>query len=142
LKTIKLSNNGISPGIKGKKELKLFLFSIFKSENVDFESVSYIFCDDSFLLALNQKYLNHDFFTDIITFTLSGEATPIIAEIYISVERVLENSISLKVDYQEELLRVIIHGILHLCGYADHSVKEKKLMRQRENFYLSKYRFT
>ncbi len=116
--------------------------SIFANENIEFKCVSYIFCRDAFLLNLNKNYLHHNTYTDIITFTLSGRLTPITAEIYISVERVRENSISLKVHYQEELLRVMIHGILHLCGYADHSVEEKKLMRQRENFYLSRYRFT
>ena len=107
-----------------------------------FESVSYIFCRDNFLLKLNQQFLHHDTYTDIITFTLSGKSTPIIAEIYISVERVLENSAFMKVDYQEELNRVMIHGVLHLCGFSDHSLEEKKIMRQKEDFYLSQYRFT
>jgi probable rRNA maturation factor len=142
LKVIKFNNNGISPGIKNKKELKLFLISVFANENIEFKSVSYVFCRDAFLLDLNKKYLHHDAYTDIITFTLSGRLTPVTAEIYISVERVQENSTSLKVDYQEELLRVMIHGILHLCGYADHSIEEKKLMRKKETFYLSKYCFT
>ena len=116
--------------------------SVFGNENIEFNSVSYIFCRDAFLLNLNKKYLHHNTYTDIITFTLSGRLTPITAEIYISVERIRENSASLKVDYQEELLRVMIHGILHLCGFSDHTTKEKILMRQKENFYLSKYRFT
>lgn len=116
--------------------------SVFANENIEFKYVSYIFCRDAFLLNLNKKYLHHNTFTDIITFTFSGELKPISAEIYISVERVRENSISLKVDYQEELLRVMIHGILHLCGFSDHTTEEKMLMRQKENFYLSKYRFT
>lgn len=93
-------------------------------------------------MNLNKKYLNHNTYTDIITFTLSDKSKPIISEIYISVERVRENSISLKVNYQEELHRVMIHGILHLCGFSDHTVKEKRIMRQKENFYLSKYGFT
>jgi rRNA maturation RNase YbeY len=142
LKTIKFNNNGISPEIKHKQELKQFLISIFENEKVEFESISYIFCRDSLLLKLNQQYLNHDTYTDIITFTLSIKLSPIIAEIYISVERVRENSATLKVNYQEELYRVIIHGILHLCGFSDHSPEEKKIMRQKEDFYLSEYRFT
>ncbi len=139
LKKIKFSNNGISPLINDKREFKLFLFSIFENENVNFANISYVFCRDAFLLQLNKKYLYHDTFTDIITFTLSGKLTPIIAEIYISVERVQENALSLHVDYQEELRRVMIHGVLHLCGYSDQTVEEKKLMREKENFYLSKY---
>ncbi|HEY5406540.1 MAG TPA: rRNA maturation RNase YbeY [Ginsengibacter sp.] len=142
MRTIKFNNNGISPGIKDKKELKTFLTSIFDRENVDFQSVSYIFCRDGFLLNLNKKFLNHNTYTDIITFSLSATETPISAEIYISAERVQENSASLAVDYQEEILRVMIHGILHLCGFSDHTDAEKKIMRQRENFYLSKYGFT
>ena len=142
MKTIRFNNRGISPEIKNKQELKRFLISIFENEKVDFESISYIFCKDSFLLKLNQEYLNHDTYTDVITFTLSGKSTPIISEIYISVERVRENSGSLKKPYREELYRVMIHGILHLCGFSDHFPKEKKVMRQREDFYLSQYRFT
>ena len=142
MKTIKFINNQISPEIKDKKELKLFLFSIFENEKVDFESITYIFCRDVFLLGLNKKFLQHDTYTDIITFNLSGTLTRVTAEIYISVERILENSTSLKVDYHEELRRVMIHGILHLCGFSDHNDKAKKLMRKKENFYLSKYRFT
>jgi probable rRNA maturation factor len=89
------------------------------------------------LLTLNRQYLNHDTLTDILTFTLSGTASSIVAEIYISVERVRENAVSLKTDYQQELLRVMIHGILHLCGYSDHTPKQKTLMRKKENHYLS-----
>ena len=140
MKAIKFSNNGISPHIKDKKELKLFLCSIFENENVNFECVSYIFCRDSFLLDLNKKYLYHDTYTDIITFTLSGRLSPTNAEIYISVERVQENSTCFKANYDEELRRVMIHGILHLCRYSDHTITEKKIMRQKESFYLSKYR--
>jgi probable rRNA maturation factor len=142
LKTIKFNNYGISPGIKDKEKLKKFLTSIFLSENVGFERVSYIFCKDKFLLELNKEYLNHDTYTDIITFTLSDKLTPITAEIYISVERIRENAHSLKVNYYEELYRVMIHGILHLCQFSDYSSKEKKIMRQREDFYLSQYYFT
>lgn len=142
LKTIKFNNKGISPEVKNKQELKQFLISIFENEKVEFESISYIFCRDSFLLKLNQEYLNHDAYTDIITFTLSVKSTPIVSEIYISIERVLENSASLKNTYREELYRVMIHGILHLCGFSDHSPEEKKVMRQKEDFYLSQYRFT
>ena len=142
MKVIKFNNNGISPEIKNKQELKRFLISIFENEKVEFENISYIFCKDSFLLKLNQEYLNHDTYTDIITFTLSGKSTPIISEIYISVERVRENSASLKNTYREELYRVMIHGILHLCGFSDHSSEEKEIMRQKEDFYLSQYRFT
>jgi len=142
LGTIQFNNNGISPAIKDKLKLKQFLVSIFRNEEVTFKSVSYIFCKDEYLLTLNQQYLNHDTLTDILTFTLSGKDPAIISEIYISVERVKENAISLKTGYQEELFRVMIHGILHLCGYTDHTPKQKALMRAKENYYLSQYSFT
>lgn len=139
---IKFNNADISPHIKGKKKLKLFLISIFDKENIRFKNVSYIFCTDVFLLGLNQEYLNHNTYTDIITFTLSGKSDLIISEIYISVERVRENSVAFNVSYKQELYRVMIHGILHLCGFSDHSLEEKKLILEKENFYLSLYGFT
>ncbi len=141
MKTIRFNDNGISPGIKNKRYLKDFLKEVFANERVEFESVTYIFCNDIFLLDLNQKYLNHDTYTDIITFTLSDKLSPVVSEIYISVERVKENSLFLNVKYPQELYRVMIHGILHLCGFSDHFPKEKKMMRQKEDFYLSKYNF-
>lgn len=88
------------------------------------------------MLELNKKYLNHDTLTDILTFTLSGVSLPIISEIYISVERVKENAQIHKVDFLHELYRVMIHGILHLCGYNDHTVEEQQEIRNKENFYL------
>ena len=135
---ISFNNNGISPSLKNKPLLKIFLSSIFEEEETGFEKISYIFCTDEFLLKLNKQYLNHDTLTDIITFTLSETSLPIISEIYISVERVKENSFQLEVSYYEELMRVMIHGILHLCGYSDHTAELKAEMRQKENYYLNK----
>jgi rRNA maturation RNase YbeY len=86
------------------------------------------------------EYLHHDTLTDILTFTLSETSLPIISEIYISVERVKENSRILKTNYEEELHRVIIHGILHLCGFSDHTPQLKEEMRNKENYYLNKYK--
>lgn len=137
--TIIFNNHNISTVLKDKLLLKTFLASIFAQEKTNFESVSYIFCTDEFLLKLNQQYLQHDTLTDILTFTLSGTSLPIVSEIYISVERVKENAENLKVSYEEELHRVMIHGILHLCGYEDHTPEEKKKMRAKEDFYLSRF---
>jgi len=139
--TISFNNNGISPFLKRKAYLKNFLASVFQEERVDFESVSYIFCTDKFLLKLNQEYLKHDTLTDIITFTLSEKSLPIISEIYISIERVRENANSLQIDFYTELYRVMIHGILHLCGYSDHTRELKAEMRDKEDYYLSKMNF-
>ncbi len=133
------NNNGASPEIQDRPKLRQFLFSVFKQEFVDFNSVSFIFCKDDYLHSLNQKYLQHDTYTDILTFTLSDEQEPVHSEIYISVERVDENSKAFGVENRIELLRVMVHGILHLCGYSDHTPKEKKLMREKEDFYLSSY---
>ena len=136
--TILFNNHGVSEVLKNKLLLKTFLSSVFAEEDHDFKSVSYIFCTDEFLLKLNQQYLKHDTLTDILTFTLSGTSLPIVSEIYISIERVKENAQSLGEDYENELHRVMIHGILHLCGYNDRSPKEKSKMRSKEDYYLSK----
>lgn len=137
--TISFNNHGILSNLKDKLLLKTFLASIFAKEKTEFKSVSYIFCTDDYLLKLNQKYLSHDTLTDILTFTLSGTSLPIVSEIYISVERVKENATELNVTYESELRRVMIHGILHLCGYEDLSDAEKSEMRLKEDYYLSKY---
>ncbi len=139
---ISFQNNGISPRIKKPVELKKILCSIFPSEGYECSKVSYIFCKDDFLLTLNRQYLNHDTLTDIITFTLSGINMPIISEIFISVERVNENANKYGVSYLNELYRVMIHGILHLCGYSDHLPELKKIIRGKETAYLNLIDFT
>ncbi len=139
--TISFNNHGISPSLKNKPLLKLFLSSIFNEEGFDFHSISYIFCTDEYLLKLNQQYLNHDTLTDIITFTLSETSLPIISEIYISVERVRENAELLQLPFETEMNRVMIHGILHLCGYSDHSAELKLQMRAKEDYYLQRMEF-
>ena len=141
MSTIIFNNNGISPALKDKPFLKIMLTSIFEEEGFDFESVSYIFCTDEYLLKLNQQYLYHDTLTDVITFTLSETSLPIISEIYISVERVRENAVLHKATYEDEIHRVMIHGILHLCGYSDHTPELKLEMRAKEDHYLNKMSF-
>jgi rRNA maturation RNase YbeY len=138
LGTISFNNHSISPNLKDNLLIKTLLASIFAEEGFNFKSVSYIFCTDEFLLKLNQQYLNHDSLTDILTFTLSGTSLPIVSEIYISVERVKENAHRVKVSYLNELHRVMIHGILHLCGYNDQTAKQKSIIRSKEDYYLSK----
>ena len=126
---VKLTNPGV---------LKKYIQSVFKTENKKLDSVNFIFCSDNVLLKINQKYLKHDFYTDIITFNLS-ENEAIRAEIYISIDRVRENSIELGVPFKSELLRVIFHGVLHLCGYNDKNKSEKKKIREKEDYFLNKY---
>lgn len=136
--TITFNNEGIGFVLKDKLLIKSLIARIFSEEGVQFKSVSYIFCSDDFLLKLNQQYLNHDTLTDILTFTLSNSSLPIISEIYISVDRVKENAHDLHNEFISELYRVMIHGVLHLCGYTDASKHQKSKMRAREDLYLSK----
>ncbi len=122
---------------KGKRKLKLFIELLFKKEGVQIDQINYVFCSDKYLLTINQSFLQHDFYTDIITFDLSEKNQAKSAEIYISIERVAENAKNLSVQYQTELLRVIFHGALHLCGYHDKKKVDIQKMRQKEDFYLS-----
>ncbi len=142
MSSISFNNSGISARLRNKPDLKKFLSSIFDEEGFIFKTISFIFCTDAALLHLNKQFLNHDTFTDIITFTMSGEGLPISAEIYISIERVKENAEKFGVIYYSELHRVMIHGILHLCGFSDHTPALKAEMRNKENFYLDLIGFT
>lgn len=136
---ILFKNNGASPGLKNKPELKKFISGIFKTESVEFKKIIYIFTTDEALLKLNCQFLNHDTLTDILTFNMSKNNSPICSEIYISIDRVRENASKFKVSFYHELHRIIIHGILHLCGYSDHTSKLKAEMRKKEDFYLQAY---
>ena len=138
MSTVTFHKHDVSFILSEKLLLKTFFASILIQEKVIFKSISYIFCTDEFLLKLNQQYLNHDTLTDILTFTLSNTPRPLVAEIYISIERVRENAQNLSIPFLQELYRVMIHGILHLCGYSDHSDSEKIIMRQKEDSYLMK----
>ena len=125
--------------LKSRKTLKAFLLKLFKAEKKSLASLSYIFCSDDYLLKINQTYLRHDFFTDIITFDLSSSRSRLDGEIYISVDRVKDNARTHSVSFQEELHRVIFHGALHLCGYKDKSKSEAAAMRAAENKLLKAY---
>jgi rRNA maturation RNase YbeY len=125
-----------------RKRTKRFLSNLFLAEGYGLRRVSYIFCDDDYLFSLNRQFLNHDTYTDTITFPLSDKDQPLEGEIYISIERVKENSKKFKTLFREELCRVIIHSSLHLCGYSDKSLKSRRNMQQKENWYLSVSRET
>ncbi|WP_461533985.1 rRNA maturation RNase YbeY [Sinomicrobium sp.] len=101
------------------------------SEGKETGEISYIFCDDEYLLSLNQKYLDHDTLTDIISFDYT-EGDIIHGDIYISVERVRDNAADFNIAFEEELRRVVIHGVLHYCGYKDKTEEEKVVMRGKE----------
>tara|TARA_B110001450_G_scaffold46340_1_gene43075 strand:+ start:1647 stop:2024 length:378 start_codon:yes stop_codon:yes gene_type:complete len=98
--------------------------------------LSFIFCSDEYLKKINIKYLTHHFFTDVITFNYTKEKL-LFGDVYISIERVKENSKTYKTSFNEEMFRVIIHGVLHLCGFDDKTKEEKTLMRSKENGFLS-----
>lgn len=108
-----------------------WLFVLIASEGKDLEEISFIFCDDVYLLKINQQYLQHDFYTDIISFD-NSVGNILGGDIFISTERISDNAKEFKVDFKDELLRVMAHGILHLCGYKDKSEEDSKLMRQKE----------
>ena len=97
--------------------------------------INIIFCSDNYILDVNMKYLQHDYFTDIITFDYC-EGKVLSGDLFISVDSVRENSIEFGTDFEEELHRVIVHGVLHLIGYDDHTEEDKTVMRQKENYYL------
>ncbi|RPD96498.1 rRNA maturation RNase YbeY [Aureibaculum marinum] len=106
------------------------------SEDYKEDTISYVFCSDNYLLDINVKYLNHNTLTDIITFDYNVGKI-ISSDIFVSIDRVLENSKIFDVSFNDELHRVIIHGILHLCGYKDKTKEDKAIMRMKEDYYLS-----
>lgn len=106
------------------------------AEGKSLEAVSYIFCSDEYLLEMNRLYLNHDYYTDVITFDYC-EADAVSGDVFISIDRVEENAQTVGVSKQDELHRVMVHGVLHLIGYGDKSEADKEQMTQKEDYYLS-----
>jgi rRNA maturation RNase YbeY len=129
-------------GLKDKRKLSAFLDGLVGKHRKEVKtcSLAYIFCTDEFLLEMNQQFLSHDTFTDIITFDMSGSMDTLEGEIYISVERVRENAAKFKTTYQDELHRVIFHGALHLCGFKDKKPADQKAMRANEDLCLQQYK--
>lgn len=133
-------SEGVRLNLKDRRLLKQWISDFTKLEGSHIAAVNFIFCSDSFLLTLNKSYLNHDTLTDVITFDFSEgpvKSSGISGEIYISLERVRENAREYKVSVQEESCRVMAHGVLHLLGYSDKTAIQKKVMRQKEDLYLS-----
>ena len=124
--------------LRDRTKLKRFVEFIFKQEKVALGSLNYVFCSDKKLLEINREYLKHDYLTDIITFDLSEDRF-VIAEVYISGERVRKNAAEHGVTFKVELHRVIFHGALHLCGYNDKTSLDSQTMREKEDYYLEKY---
>ncbi len=125
--------------LENRNKIKLWIKNVIQNQGLKLGKVYFTFCNDEELLKINQQFLNHHTYTDIITFDYCEEKI-INGEIYISLERVLENSIKEKVDFKNELNRVIIHGILHLCGFKDKNTQDKKEMRKKENEMLELFK--
>ena len=121
--------------LDNEAQLSEWIVGVISSEGHKLEEVNYIFCDDAYLLKLNVEFLKHDTLTDIISFDYSVGKI-IQGDIFISVERVAENAHDFNVSLHEELQRVMVHGVLHYCGYKDKSESDSKLMRQKEEHYL------
>lgn len=139
LRTIQFFMEEIDYRLKNKGVIRQWIFETIKAEG--FKKVgelSFIFCNDAYLLSINQQYLDHNTYTDIITFDNSEDEEIISGDIFISLDRTQENASIFKVTEAHELHRVIIHGVLHLCGYLDEKKEDKDLMNKKEDFYLGK----
>lgn len=132
---ITFQNQSISFKLKEKTRLKAWIKTVTEREKHRLGDINYIFCSDDELLEINIQHLNHNTYTDIITFDYT-EGDKISSDIFISIDRVEENAKKFKVSFEEELHRVMIHGILHLCGYKDKSKTDAELMRKKENAAL------
>ncbi|WDZ98835.1 rRNA maturation RNase YbeY [Mucilaginibacter sp. SJ] len=126
---------------KQKAQLRQWIRDTVITEGFKLKELNYIFCSDAYLLQINQQYLDHDTFTDIVTFDNSEVEGDIIGDIFISIDRIRENGAKFKTGETDELHRVIIHGALHLLGYTDKSVVTKQKMTQKEDEYLAKRNF-
>jgi len=122
--------------LNNEEQLSRWISSVIVSEGCTEDEINYVFCDDEYLHKLNVEFLNHDTLTDIISFDYSMGKT-LQGDIFISIERVEDNAKDFEVEFMEELQRVLVHGILHYCGYKDKTEEEAKLMRSKENFYLA-----
>ena len=130
-------SENINYSLNEEKRISRWLHLIAKSENFKISELNYIFCDDKFLYSLNVEYLNHDTFTDVISFDYSEGTGQIIGDIYISIERIFENANIFKKTIDNELYRVMAHGLLHLFTYSDKTKSEKSIMTNKEDYYLS-----
>ena len=126
--------------IKNKTKVRSLIKSLCLKENKKLGFINCVFCSDKYLVEINKKYLKNDYYTDIITFDHKEAEDNVEGDLYISAERIKENAKNFRVTTEEELVRVIIHGVLHLIGYKDKSKKEKVIMTQKENKYISLYK--
>ena len=137
--TIFFNNADKSTSLRFRTKLKAFINQQCLKEGVHIETLQYVFCSDKFLLDINTRYLNHNFYTDIISFDLSDKKGQLVGDVYISIDRVKENAKTEGQLYIHELLRVIFHGALHFCGYKDKKPADVKRMRSMEDKWLKAY---
>ncbi len=142
LKDIQFFSEDIDFTLKEKQKVRQWIGATIKAEGFRrVGELSFVLCSDAYLLEINKQYLDHDTFTDIVTFDSSEDESVIAGDIFISVERTMENAKKFNVSERDELHRVIIHGILHLCGYYDKKKEDKTLMTEKEDYYLAKREF-
>ena len=125
-----------------KMAIREWLRETARHEGFGIGELNFIFCSDHYLLSINQQYLQHDTYTDIVTFDNSEKQDQLAGDIFISIDRVRENARKYQVREEEELHRVIVHGVLHLCGYGDKGPAEKKKMTEKEDYFLARRRFS
>lgn len=135
---IQYHTEAIDFDLPNSEQITTWIQATITAEGNDLRLLNFIFCDDTYLHKINLEYLDHDTLTDVITFPYTENGAPIEGDIYISVDRIKENAAKFEVTFLKELKRVMIHGVLHLCGYGDKSKQEEKVMREKENLYLMK----
>ena len=137
--TVFFNNADKSTSLRSRTVLKTFIDKQCLKEGIHIETLQYVFCSDAFVLDINNRYLNHNYYTDIISFDLSEQKGRLIGDVYISIDRVKENAKTEGHPYMHELLRVIFHGALHFCGYKDKKPADQKIMRSMEDKWLKAY---
>ncbi|GAA4068083.1 rRNA maturation RNase YbeY [Flavobacterium cheonanense] len=118
--------------LENEEQYSSWISNVISSENKKEGDINYIFCDDEYILEINKQYLDHDYYTDIISFDYSV-GNELHGDIFVSIERVRENALEFEVTFDEELKRVLAHGVLHYCGYKDKTEEEELLMRSKED---------
>lgn len=135
---IQFFSEGIPFTLKNKTSTRKWLNNVIREEKKKSWYINFIFCGDDYLLELNRTYLRHETLTDILTFPFQEDPEIISGDIFISIERVKENAEKFRQDFEKELHRVMVHGVLHLIGFTDHGKNKKKIMTEREDYYLAK----
>jgi probable rRNA maturation factor len=138
---IRFFSEELSFSLKKKGLIRNWINHTIGEESHKLKELNFIFCSDQYLLSINQQFLKHDTYTDIITFDNSNREGFIVGDIFISIDRIQENAAGFNTDFEDELHRVMIHGTLHLLGYPDKGKEAKALMTQKEDFYLTKRKF-